>query len=54
MTTTVKLISGTAFTPASEKDVKAGLVGYVTLTFRRPAAARRRDLARHRGREART
>jgi hypothetical protein len=33
MTTTVKLISGTAFTPASEKDVKAGLVGYITLTF---------------------
>jgi len=33
MTTTVKLISGVAFTPASESDVRAGLVGFITLTF---------------------
>jgi hypothetical protein len=33
MTTTVRLVSGIAFTAASEKDVRTGLVGYVTLTF---------------------
>jgi hypothetical protein len=33
MTTTVKLISGIAVTPASEKDVRSGLVGFLTMTF---------------------
>jgi hypothetical protein len=33
MTTTVKLISGVGFTPASSKDVQEGLLGFVTLTF---------------------
>lgn len=31
--TTVKLISGVAFTPATAEQTRAGLLGYVTLTF---------------------
>ncbi|HEX5050560.1 MAG TPA: hypothetical protein VFZ65_02200 [Planctomycetota bacterium] len=33
MTTTVRLVSGVAFTPASTKDALEGLLGFVTLTF---------------------
>ena len=33
MVTTVKLISGVGFTPASADDVRHGLLGFVTLTF---------------------
>lgn len=31
--TTVKLISGVAFTPATPEQERTGLLGYVTLTF---------------------
>lgn len=31
--TTVKLISGIGFTPASTEDVRRGMLGYVTCTF---------------------
>jgi hypothetical protein len=33
MTTTVMLVSGVGFTPASPDEVRQGLVGYLTLTF---------------------
>jgi hypothetical protein len=33
MTLTAKLISGVGFTPATEDDVKRGLLGYVVCTF---------------------
>ena len=31
--TTVKLISGIGFTPATTEDVRRGMLGYVTCTF---------------------
>jgi len=33
MTITAKLVSGVGFTPASQDEVRRGLIGYVALTF---------------------